>query len=343
MRAVTLQEVARHAGVSQATASRVLNGSLRVPGPGVAELVRKAAAELGYVPNAQAQALARSSSGLIGLVVREISDPYFSSIARGVQRIAREHDRHVLLSCTEADPAGDLDAVASFISLRADALIMVGSRFIGRRAHDRLLNSELKRYTEMGGRMAVIGQATPLANSVVPQNREGAAALADALVKQGHRRFAVFTGPTELQTAVDRTIGFTEALRRHGLEPLATVPSAFTRDGGFDAARRLVAELGLARGGDGLCIFAVNDVMAIGAMAGLRDRGLRIPQDVQVAGFDDITTVQDHVPALTTVRLPLESMGETAVRLVLTEATRGGARSTTVVGEVVLRDSTRRR
>jgi LacI family transcriptional regulator len=224
MRPVTLQEVARHAGVSQATASRVLNGSLRVPGPGVAEQVRKAAAELGYVPNAQAQALARSSSGLIGLVVREISDPYFSSIARGVQRIAREHDRHVLLSCTEADPAGDLDAVTSFISLRADALIMVGSRSVGRRAHDRLLNSELKRYTQMGGRIAVIGQATPLANSVVPQNREGAAALADALVRQGHRRFAVFTGPTELQTAVDRAVGFSEALSRHGVEPLATVP-----------------------------------------------------------------------------------------------------------------------
>ncbi|GAB3003088.1 LacI family transcriptional regulator [Amycolatopsis acidiphila] len=343
MRPVTLLEVARHAGVSQATASRVLNGSPRIPGAGLTERVRKAAAELGYVPNAQAQALARSLTGLVGLVVRDIADPYFSSIARGVQHVAREHDRQVLLSCTEGDLGAELEAVTSFISHRADALILVGSQLTRRSEHDRLLSSELKRYHDLGGQVAVIGQARPGVDSVVPENRAGAAALAEALVGQGHRRFAVLTGPVELRTAVDRTTGFTEALRRHGLEPVAMVPGEFTRDGGFDACRRLVDEFGLARGRNGMCLLVVNDVMAIGAMACLRDRGMRVPQDVQVAGFDDIVTVKDHVPALTTVCLPLEEMGKTAMRMVLTDTARRRPRSMTVRGEVMLRDSTRLR
>ena len=126
--AKTLSGVARHAGVSLASASRVLNGSSRRPAEEIAERVRAAALELGYVPNAQAQALARSSTGLVGLVVHDISDPYFSSIARGVQHAARNYRRQVLLASTDPSESAEHDAVSAFASHRTDAIILAGSR-----------------------------------------------------------------------------------------------------------------------------------------------------------------------------------------------------------------------
>src|SRR6476660_8947924 len=111
--ASTLPEGARLAGGSPATASRVLNGSARTPGPEIAERVRKAAESLGYVPNAQAQGLAKSSSGLLGLIVHDIADPYFSAIARGVQDAAREQGKMVLLATTGGTPADERAAVAA--------------------------------------------------------------------------------------------------------------------------------------------------------------------------------------------------------------------------------------
>jgi transcriptional regulator with XRE-family HTH domain len=124
-----LQDVADLAGVSLATASRVLNGSSRQPGPELVDRVRGAAAELGYVVNAQAQALARSRSGLLGLVVHDISDPYFSSIAAGAQAAAREHGRLVLLASTGRDPVAEREAVAAFAAHRVDAVVVAGTRW----------------------------------------------------------------------------------------------------------------------------------------------------------------------------------------------------------------------
>src|SRR4051812_35814830 len=128
MSAVTLSDVARRAGVSQPTASRVLNGSTRKPAAHVVEAVRKAAAELGYIPNAQAQALARSATGLLGLLVHDIADPYFSAIASGVQRAAAGQQRQVLLSGTPRRPAQELAAGAAVVAPRTDAVLLGGSR-----------------------------------------------------------------------------------------------------------------------------------------------------------------------------------------------------------------------
>ena len=133
MYAVTLTDVARRARVSQPTASRVLNGSTRKPAPHVVEAVRKAAEELGYIPNAQAQALARATTGLLGLLVHDIADPYFSAIASGVQRAAAGQQRQVMLAVTSRSPGLELAGVESFVAHRTDAIIMVGSRWTTRR------------------------------------------------------------------------------------------------------------------------------------------------------------------------------------------------------------------
>ncbi|CCH33698.1 Transcriptional regulator, LacI family [Saccharothrix espanaensis DSM 44229] len=171
---------------------------------------------------------------------------------------------------------------------------------------------------------------------MVPANRVGARAPARALAGLGHRRFAALAGPPELLVARDRLAGFRAGPADAGVDlPDAhVVHGGFTRDGGHEAAARLLA----ARTG-ATCVFAANDVMAMGAMAALREHGVRLPEDVSPAGFDDIPTLRDLAPGLSTVRLPLEDMGERAARLVLDEVV-GEPRTVRVAGEVVLRAST---
>lgn len=338
MAAVRLQDVAAAAGVSQATASRVLNGSSRVPGEGVADRVRAAAADLGYVPNAQAQALARSSTGVIGLVVHDVADPYFSSIVRGVQNEARAAGKLVLLASTERDFDIERQSVSTFISHRADAIILAGSRQSG--DLDRDLEKEFAAYRKNDGKVVVIGQPLPFGAAVEPENFAASAQLAEALVGEGHRRFAVIGGPGNIRTSVDRRNGFVDALARHGLTPEIEVAGDFSRDGGYSAARRLAAALELHPShGTPPCVFAVTDVMAIGAIAAWRGLGLQVPNDVCVAGFDDIPTLRDHFPSLTTVALSLVEIGERAVQLALSDSAASRSLHEYAPGTVVLRAS----
>lgn len=338
-RPVTLTDVAVRAGVSQPTASRVLNGSARRSSPEIVERVRLAADELGYTPNAQAQALARASTGLLGLVVHDIADPYFSVVASGVQRAASARGRQMLLAVSSRDPDTELACVCSFVAHRTEMIIVVGSRSTSPAAlaaADRL-TGVADRYRRSGGRLVTIGQSIPDAYAVVPDNRGGSAALADALVtRAGLREFVLLAGPVDLATAVDRTGGFAERLAAQGITPRAWLPGDFTRDGGYAAARQAFTEF-RPTPETPICLVAANDVMAVGAMTAARDVGLAVPQAVQIAGFDDIPTLRDLSPGLTTVRLPLEVMGESAVQIGLDEP---APQTRTVPGEVVLREST---
>jgi LacI family transcriptional regulator len=353
--ASTLTEVARLAGVSPATASRVLNGSARTPGPDIADRVRKAADSLGYIPNAQAQGLAKSSSGLIGLIVHDIADPYFSAIARGVQTAARHQNKMVLLATTAGSPADERAAVAAFAARRADSIVIAGSR--SARTADRQGNAELAaeldRYCRNGGRVGVVGHAVVGAESdegyhvVEVPNEDLAATLARELAATHAGEFVIIAGPEGLLTSDDRVRGFQRGLAAAGLPPADVLHTGFDRTGGYEAGLELAARIGVYGGsGDAgsdagrprLCIFAVNDVMAIGTTAALRSKGLRIPRDAAIAGFDDIETLRDFRPALSTVRLPLEEIG----RLAVPGAGSGQTAAATigVSGEVTLRRST---
>lgn len=323
----TLNSVAQRAGVSLATASRVLNGSNRKPAEQVSERVRRAAVELGYTPNAQAQALARSVSGLIGLVVHDIADPYFSTIARGVQTIAHARNRQVLLAGT--DPSGELEAVSTFIAHRTDAIVLAGSR---NQETDRQLNAALLRYTSNKGRVVAIAGDAGVGGTVPVANSEAAGQLVHELVHRGIRRYSILGGPPPLKTARDRVNGFVAALDACGLSPLAVLDSSFAREGGYTAAVEHLRRFGSH---PDMCLLAVNDVMALGAITALRERGVRTPGDIQISGFDDIPTLRDSSPGLTTVRLPLEGIGESAALMALGE-------TDTIEpfrGEVVIRES----
>ena len=340
-RPVTLTDVAILAGVSQPTASRVLNGSARKPAADIVERVRRAADELGYTPNAHAQALARATTGLLGLVVHDIADPYFSVVASGVQRATSERNRQMLLAVSSRDPDTELACVESFVAHRTEAIIMVGSRSdtpAARRAADRLVGV-MSRYRRNGGRVVVVGQAIPDASAVVPDNRGGATALARALVtRAGLRDFVLLAGPESLTAAQDRRAGFVAGLTEQGLAPRGVLHGEFTRDGGYELAQRAVAELRPSTNRP-VCMVAANDVMAVGAMTAVREAGLNIPGDVALVGFDDIPTLRDVSPSLTTVRLPLQEMGLWAVELAVGEP---GPPIRTVSGDVVLRESTAR-
>ena len=333
---VTLQDVADRAGVSLTTASRVVSDGPRRVGRQLASRVHQAVAELGYTANLQARAVATGQSNMVGVVVHDIADPYFSSIAAGLIDIAYPRRLLVCLSSVPGE-AGEQEYVALMRAQRAQAVILVGSRSDDESALT-ALRAEIEAFAGAGGRVACVGQDLLGVDTILPENAAGAEALGRALVVQGHRRFAVLAGPRSVLTAQDRLAGFLAGLGEWSVsvEPRYIVHGAFTRDGGYEAMSAVLAM------GDQPpdCVFAVNDVMAVGALARLRAQGLSVPGDIGLAGFDDISTLRDVYPHLTTVRLPLTRMGEMAARLVLAEASAGGPSVVPVPGEVILREST---
>jgi LacI family transcriptional regulator len=334
---VTLAEVARMAGVSVATASRALHGGPRRPRDDLCQRVLQAAARLNYSPNAAAQAVARGHTNVVGLIVQDISDPYFSAIAAGVIQTADEHGAVTTMADTRRRLEREVEYVATLRQQRARAVILAGSRSTDRQLQ-RALQREIEAFCANGGRVALISQRQLDLDTVLIENRAGARALAEELCKLGHRSFAVLAGPASLVTSVDRLSGFKEGLTRHGirLTPDRVFRTDFTRDGGYSGA-----EAFLASGVEAGCLFAVNDVMAVGAMAALRAHGVSLPADIAVAGFDDIPPLRDVVPSLTTVHVPLETLGVQAVELVLSAADPDAEpRVKRVSGTVVIREST---
>jgi LacI family transcriptional regulator len=334
---VTLQDVADRAGVSLATASRVIGTGSRNVGRSMVERVTRAAEDLGYSANLQARAVATGQSNTIGVVVHDIADPYFSSIAAGLIEVAYARQLLVCLSSTFADSRREREYVALMRAQRARAVVLIGSRSDDLPAR-KALQREIDAFQRAGGRVVSVGQPLLGVDTVAPENAAGAEALANSLVAHGHRSFAVLGGPAELLTARDRLDGFRSGLRSRGVELQGrdVIHGAFTRDGGYEAMSTVLADPGRLPS----CIFAVNDVMAVGALARLRAEGLRVPDDVALAGFDDIVTVRDVSPPLTTVRLPLTTMGEMAANLMFGDNQSELPRVLPIRGEVVLREST---
>jgi LacI family transcriptional regulator len=315
---VTLQDVATAAGVSLATASRTLHNGTRAPRPELRERVMQAAASLGYTSNGPAQALARSTTPVVGLIVHDITDPYFSALAIGAMRVAHDHGLLVLVGNTFRDPALEFDYLARLRAQRARGVLLLASGFTEKRYHDDL-RQELSAFTALGGRIACVSDHGIEVASVLPDHRGGARLVAEHLVALGHERIGVVTGPANLLTSRDRLQAFRDRLRAlgHPLDPDRIERSDFTRDGG----RAATADL-MRRHPDLTAVFALNDMMAVGALVALReDLGRSAPDEVSVVGFDDVPLTRDLRPALTTVHLPLEEIGEHGMRLVLGDET----------------------
>ncbi|WP_405374078.1 MULTISPECIES: LacI family DNA-binding transcriptional regulator [unclassified Microbacterium] len=306
--AVTLDDVAREAGVSLATASRALNGSTRKVADSYRQRVEAAANRLGYTANLSAQATARGTSAILALLVADIADPYFGLIASGVARGADEAGLVVTVAITERDPAREVRLVRALRGQRPRGLILAASRNAA--DSDVELARELEQLAATGGRVVSLGAGVAGARSVTIDNRSGADQLARALVGRGYRTAVVLAAAEGTVTSDSRVAGFTEGFVAAGGAEPRVYRGGFTREAGQAAMAAALAD-GVE---PGTVVFGVSDVVAIGALSALRDAGRTPGDDVAVAGFDDIPTGRDVTPALTTVRIPLEDVGLEAFR-----------------------------
>jgi LacI family transcriptional regulator len=332
----TLADVARRAGVSPATASRIINGSPKPVTEALRERVLAAVAELQYVPNAHAQLLARSHRSAVGVIVHDVSDPYFAEITRGLQRVATEHGRLVIICNSYRDPERELEYVELLRAHQAAAIVLAGSGY-----HDpeftKLLDGKLQVYQRTGGRVAVIGRHDHSGDAVVPANEMGGYLLGNEMYALGHTRFGVIAGPRLLTTTTDRLTGLRRAAREHGRK----LPARRIAYAEFDRASGAAGAVELLDADPELtAIVALNDSMAIGALSLLRSRGIAVPERMTVTGFDDMPIARDVTPALTTVRLPLAEMGARAMTLALEPPEDTAERRVEEVGaELIRRDS----
>jgi DNA-binding LacI/PurR family transcriptional regulator len=304
----TLEAVAARAGVSRATASRVVNGSDGVREP-LAERVRQAVDELGYVPNQAARTLVTRRNDAIAVVVAEpetrfFTDPFFAQQVRGISRELTAHDNQLVLLLTEGEAdygrvgrylaGGHVDGALIF-SLHSDDSLPVMARKAGVP-------------TVIGGRPSWSDGDTLYVDC---DNRGGAQEAVRHLMRLGRRRIAHIAGPLDQTASVDRLDGFRDVLP--DIDPKLIAEGDFTPEG----AARAMTEL-LDRWPDLDAVFAASDVMASGALRVLRNRGLRVPEDVAVVGFDDIVSVAEWTdPPLTTIRQNIEEMGRMMARLLL--------------------------
>jgi LacI family transcriptional regulator len=332
----SITEVARRAGVSIATASRVVRSADYPVSPATRERVLVAAAELDYVPNALARGLLASRIPVVGVIVHDITDPYFSEVVRGVEDAAAAGGHLVITCSSERDPDRERSYVRLLRSMRAAAVIFAGSGF-----DDLDYANELGRHVAaMAAYGAAVVHLSPHAfgePEVSVDNAGGIAAMVEALTGLGHRRIAFLAGPPNLFVARARLTGYRRGLAEAGLQvdERLVVHSTFDREGGAAAADALL---------DGEAPFTAiccsNDLLALGALARLAERGIDVPADVSVAGFDDISVAALTAPALSTVRLPLREMGRRGFAAAEQMMAGQPAAPEILPTEIVLREST---
>ena len=331
---VTIADVARAAGVSRATASRVVNDSPRVS-PEARAAVRSAIERLGYVPNRAARSLMTRRSDSIGVVILEpatrlFGDPFFGYLMLGISAGLADRDIQLVLLMAQT-PREKARVERYLVAGRADGAILVGPHG----------NDPMPARLARQG-VPVVLSGRPRAGSSVSfvdsDNREGARTAVAHLVAGGRRRIATIHGTLDLTSGRDRLDGYRDALAQagHPLEPTLEAAGNYTPAG---AAAAMEALLDLQPDVDG--VFAASDTMAAAAIRVLRDAGRRIPQDVAVVGFDDSPIAHSSRPTLSTVRQPIEAMGREMARLLMQhiDAPAGAPSQVVFATELVVRES----
>lgn len=328
-RAPRIYDVARSAGVSIATVSRVANATGAVR-PRTAARVRAAMRRLAYRPHALARGLAAHRSRTIGLLISDILHPYFADIVRGAQAQAELSDHAVLLADASLNTARPDLLVQRLLERRVDGVIV---------ASDRTTTEHALRLRSAGVPVVAInGSREQFPRGVQIDDRAVAALAIEHLASLGHRRIAHVAGPPGAPTREERLRGYRAALRRAGLPYDAELVA--TGSGRIEESREATRGL-LALRDRPTAIFAYNDRSAIGCYQGIRDAGLRVGADVSVVGSDDIAMTEWVDPPLTTVHQPRVEMGRVAVDLLLAELDGRPANGHVVVSpRLVVRRST---
>ncbi|WP_084474743.1 LacI family DNA-binding transcriptional regulator [Deinococcus pimensis] len=327
--AVTIQDIAREAGVSKMTVSQVLNNRGRIS-DATRERVLGIAKDLGYVANAAARSLRGGRTNLVGLVVQELGNAYYAEILRGASSAIQERGLDVILYTASYDPQRERRSVAALSGGLTDGLVLItpfedveALQALGKLRTPVVLVNHFDRNTNL-----------PEVNA---DNYQGIKDAVRHLHDLGHRRVAYLTGGGGASSVI-RQRGYHDALHELGLPPAGDllVEGDYSQPTGRALTHRL-----LDRADPPTAILAANDFVAYGVLEAVRERGLSVPTDISVVGFDDIPMSSQVSPALTTIRHPLEDIGRTAVQLLL-DALEGNRTEGTVTlpSQLVVRQST---
>lgn len=301
---VTLRDVATLAGVSPATVSRVINGKSQVS-DSTRSRVWKAIEQLGYEVNTSRQT--SSLSGVVALLIPDVVSPFFTEIICGVEKEVYDNGLNLALYSTSNRSQQDvLQRVAELDSVAG--IIYVTPTPDNEEDFDSLTKKIPVVVVDYGNDASTVPH-------ISVDNLRGGYAATEYLIKQGHRRIGIITGPLSVQSALERLRGFRLALDEAGLplHPEWVVDGAFSEAGGYQATRTIIqSENGLPT-----ALFCSNDLIAAGALRALREMGLKVPDDVAIIGYDDLPIARLLCPALTTIAQPMRQMGEIAIRILL--------------------------
>ena len=300
---MTITAVARRAGVSIATVSRVINGSTKVS-PQTAEQVRAAIEALHFYPDTNARALGSGRSSLYGLIISDITNPFFPELVKAFEDIAVAHQQEVLIANTDYNQKRMEQCVSRMLQRKVDGVAIMTSEM-----DERLVEVFSRRSVPL----VFLDTATvPLGVTNIRIDYDTGVALAmEHLTALGHQRIAFITGPLWLHSARIRKQAFEAAMERRRIKvPQHMIQSGNHRaDGGFSAMERI-----LAVSPPPTAVFCSNDLTAIGAMGAIHQRGLRIPEDISILGYDDILLSAYTQPGLTTLRISRTEIAGTAFR-----------------------------
>lgn len=314
---ITIRDVARESGYSASTVSIVLNSaplSRYIPSTTKAR-IETAAKRLGYRPNPLARSLRSQRSNIVGVMVFDITDPFCTPILRGLENSLYQANYLSFLADAHNETHRFERYLEMLLDRRVEGLIIVANWLV---TDIKLLADLTERQvpTVVAGREVEI----EMASTVSVDNEGGAAAALEHLHKLGHRDIAFLRGPKALSSSGQRWKGIKNFAQSAGLtldaKRIAELPESLDANSSFEAGSQLAAEL-LRRGKPFTALLAFDDVTALGALRALKNKGLRVPEDCSVIGFDDVAQAGLSVPSLTTVRQPMEAMGAMSARIVL--------------------------
>jgi LacI family transcriptional regulator len=305
--AVTIKDVARRAGVSAMTVSRVINSSPSVSTDTRAR-VERAIAELGYIPSRLARGLSAQRTGTLALIVPDVANPFFTLIVRGSEDVARRAGYRLLLCDTRADLDLEREVIDEMIAHRVEGILIAP---VSDRSRE-----HLRRLTRFGVPFVLVDRAVPgvEADVVLGDSADGARRLVEHLVSLGHRRIGMITESGSVSTARDRRAGYGAALAGAGIDaaPELVVETTVDPDGGREGMRRL-----LELDEPPTAVFTVNNLVALGAIEAVRAAGREVPDDVALVCFDDIEYASRLHPFLTVMEQPAETFGTLGTQLLL--------------------------
>jgi LacI family transcriptional regulator len=300
---VTIRDVADEAGVSATTVSRVFNHGHLV-NQDTRDHVMEVARRMGYAPNETARSLSHGRTHSLGVLLPAPHGEFFSEFIRGLDEVAQEANHFLLIAGSHYDPDEGASALTSLAG-RVDGLVIMTPRI----AADQLLQG-------LDLDIPAVFVNSELGDTSFDlftiENRAGARQLVAHLIETGHHTIAAVTGPRASADVEGRMAGYQEALTAHNLDEGPILEGAFTQESGYEAGREMAHWADLPD-----AVFAFNDYMAIGIMAALQEEGVRVPEDVAVAGFDDIEYARYANPSLTTVRVPVYEIGRQAGRRII--------------------------